>query len=110
MVSQGNEGGSFDYQSTANEGRSEEYNRDLWGNRGEDHFIRLKQEDLSQHFFFFPGKRMAGTNTVSLQIAGSTFSLNTESNWLFLAVICVVCATVVTVVNFMAEAYKCKNC
>lgn len=111
MVSQGNEGGSVDCQSTANEGRSEEYNRDLWGNRGEDHFIRLMQEDLSQHFFFFPGKRMAGANTVSFQTSfGFSFSLNTESNWLFLAVICVVCATVVPVVYFVAQAYKCKNC
>lgn len=110
MVSQGNEGGSVDCQSTANEGRSEEYNRDLWGNRGEDHFIRLMQEDLSQHFFFFPGKRMAGANTVSLQTSFGTFSLNTDSNWLFLAVIFVVCATVIVVAHFMAEVYKCKSC
>ena len=54
---------------------------------------------------------MAGANTVSFQTSfGFSFSLNTESNWLFLAVICVVCATVATVVSFLAEAYKCKNC
>lgn len=54
---------------------------------------------------------MAGANTVSFQTAfGFSFSLNTESNWLFLAVICVVCATVVPVVYFVAQAYKCKNC
>lgn len=53
---------------------------------------------------------MAGANTVSLQTAFGTFSLNTESNWLFLAVICVVCATVIGVAHFMAEVYKCKSC
>ena len=54
---------------------------------------------------------MAGANTVSFQTSfGFSFSLNTESNWLFLAVICVVCATVIAVAHFMAEVYKCKSC
>ena len=53
---------------------------------------------------------MAGANTVSLQNSFGTFSLNTDSNWLFLAVIFVVCATVIVVAHFMAEVYKCKSC
>lgn len=56
------------------------------------------------------GKRMAGANTVSLQTSFGTFSLNTDSNWLFLAVIFVVCVTVIVVAHFMAEVYKCKSC